>query len=277
MSSKLDFWEKLKIATSFLSGVVLVAIPIVIQAGASNIAQSLETGRVIQELTTDLTRPSEKTRRDIALVALNSAIQPEKQCRVLWMWGCRPNASETDQVVSIAVILLKEFQDESEQAKQVIRQRMLAEEADNLISRIVRPNAVSNPNPNIEVSREQADQTAQAAEIAANVLASSESQVTEPNFTNIRIVYVQYSSDVAKAEMIQKLLQEMGVNVPGLEQVNGIAENSIRYANSLDEDTANRLQALLVEGQGLSFVPAINLENSGYRVPNGQFEIWLKD
>jgi len=277
MSLKLDFWEKLKIATSFLSGVVLVAIPIVIQAGASNIAQSLETGRVIQELTTDLTRPSEKTRRDIALVALNSAIQPEKQCRVLWMWGCRPNASETDQVVSIAVILLKEFQDESEQAKQVIRQRMLAEEADNLISRIVRPNAVSNPNPNIEVSREQADQTAQAAEIAANVLASSESQVTEPNFTNIRIVYVQYSSDVAKAEMIQKLLQEMGVNVPGLEQVNGIAENSIRYANSLDEDTANRLQALLVEGQGLSFVPAINLENSGYRVPNGQFEIWLKD
>ena len=280
MVEKLDFWEKVKISTGFLSSVVLVAIPIVIQVGASNIAQSLETGRIIQQLTEDLTRPNEKTRQDIALVALNSAIKPDESCKFLWAWGCQPNADKNDQVVSIAMIVLKDLQGDSEQAKIIIHQRMPEDRANTLINEVVeqaRGKAISDPNSDAEISPYQAAQVSQAATIAANVLAPPESQPLESNFAGVRIVYIQYRVDAEKAREIQEFLREKGVTVPGIEQVNGIPENSIRYANSADRAMADKLQEELEREQGLSFVTPINLENAEYRVPDGQFEIWLKN
>jgi hypothetical protein len=279
MTEKLDFWEKVKIATGFFSGVVLVAIPIAIQVGASNIAQSLETGRIIQQLITDLTRPSEKTRQDIALVALDAAIKPDKKCKILWLWECQPNARENDQVVSIAVIILKDLQGESEQAKAIIKQRMPEDKANSLISGITRPNAISSLDPNLEssLSFEQAAQTEQAAKIAADVLAPPTNQLPESDFTGIRIVYIQYRSNVEEARAIQDFLRNKGITVADLEKVDGITENSIRYSNSSYAATAKRVQETLEVEYGLSFVDPINLNSVGYRVPDGQFEIWLKN
>ena len=277
MTEKLDFWEKVKIATGFFSGVVLVAIPIAIQVGASNIAQSLETGRIIQQLITDLTRPREKTRQDIALVALDAAIKPDKKCKILWSWGCQNNARENDQVVSIAVIILKDLQGESEQAKAIIKQRMPEDRADSLIGKITRPNAISSRDPNLKSSSEQAAQTAQAAKIAADVLAPPTNQLPESDFAGIRIVYIQYRSNVEEARAIQDFLRNKGITVADLEKVDGITENSIRYANSPYAAMAKILQETLEVEYGLSFVDPINLKSAGYRVPDGQFEIWLKN
>lgn len=278
MAEKLDLWGKLNLLNTFLGSIVLVAIPIAIQFGASKIAQSLETGRMIQQMTTDLANKAEQNRQDIALVALDAAIEPEQRCKFFRPWQCDNYADEHDQVVGIAVIILKDLQGDSEQAKAIIRHRMPSEAAETLITQTVekeRDKVTSNPNPNQEVSPEQADQRAQAAEIAANTLAP------ETNTPDIRIVYIQYRTDATKAKAIQNYLQGQsqyqGITVPAIEQVNGISENSIRYANPAARSVAEDLQQKLESNLQVEFPTLIDLSDSQYRVPDGQFEIWLKD
>jgi hypothetical protein len=95
------------------------------------------------------------------------------------------------------------------------------------------------------------------------------------------IVYIQYESDKAKAEELQKALQKKNIFVPRIERVGGINKNDIRYANAADKQIAENLKVLLETKQGIGIEvedrELIDLSEAGYRIPSGQAEIWLKD
>ncbi|CCI21583.1 hypothetical protein [Microcystis aeruginosa] len=61
--------------------------------------------------------------------------------------------------------------------------------------------------------------------------------------------------------------------------MNGIKENSIRYANSADKPIAEKLRVFLwkknikIEPNPKTFIDL----STKYKVPPGQLEIWLKD
>ncbi|NCR58772.1 MAG: hypothetical protein GPJ01_13725 [Microcystis aeruginosa LL13-06] len=88
-----------------------------------------------------------------------------------------------------------------------------------------------------------------------------------------------YKSDRAKAEKLQKVLQDKGILAPGIEQVNGIKNNDIRYANSSDRSLAENLRDFLKTEKDIQIEDKnlIDLSTKGYKVPPGQLEIWLKD
>ena len=96
------------------------------------------------------------------------------------------------------------------------------------------------------------------------------------NLTGVRLVYIQYNRDEQLAKEIQKVLQDSGISAPGLEKKKDIKENDIRYANSADKQTAEALKKYLEEKETIEFTKPIDLSQAGYRVPLGQFEVWLK-
>jgi hypothetical protein len=296
MAEPPTFWDKFNIFNSFIGSVVLVAIPLVIKVGADSIAQSLETGRIIQQLLSDLSSAEVKTRQDIALVALDAALPPPKTCWVLGLWGCRPREDVPDQVVDIAVIVLKELKTESTQAAEIIKRRR-PETGGELVRQVVSQAAIAQVPSAVDAPIEppttgQAARTAEAAQVAADILTapaltSSSPAPTPPDetrppaadadLTGVRLVYIQYRTDKGQAEALKSLLEAQGVVVPGIEQINGIRENSIRYANTAEQRAAERLQRVLEQNSSVRFDQLIDLKTANYQAPRGQFEVWLSD
>jgi hypothetical protein len=97
------------------------------------------------------------------------------------------------------------------------------------------------------------------------------------DLSGIRLIYIQYRNDKDKAEKVQKYLQEKGISAPGIEQVQGISANDIRYFNTGDQTIAKKLKDNLEQSQNIKFDRLLNLSDAGYRVPAGQLEIWLRD
>lgn len=296
MAEPPTFWDKFNIVNSFISSVVLVAIPLVIKVGADRIAQSLETGRIIQQLLSDLSSAEVKTRQDIALVALDAALPPPKTCWVLGLWGCRLQENTPDQVVDIAVIVLKDLKTESTQAAEIIKRRR-PQTGSELVRQVVSQAAIAQVPSAVDApatppSADQAARTAEAAQVAADILTSpavtgsspppsdpsqTRPPVDNPDLAGVRLVYIQYRTDKAQAEALKDLLQAQGVVVPGIEQINGIRENSIRYASAAEQRAAERLQQAIEQNSSVRFEQLINLKTANYQAPRGQFEVWLSD
>ncbi|MCA2813306.1 MAG: hypothetical protein IM477_12435 [Microcystis sp. M090S1] len=98
------------------------------------------------------------------------------------------------------------------------------------------------------------------------------------------MLYIQYKSDRLTAEKLQKVLQGKGILAAGIQQVNGIKNNDIRYANSSDRSLAENLRDFLKTEKDIQIKDIqiedknlIDLSTKGYKVPPGQLEIWLKD
>jgi hypothetical protein len=305
-----DVWDKAQILgeliTGIVSGIILVAIPIVISVGADKISRSLQTGQLVDSLIEDLTDEAAITRRDIALIALDEAISTQQECTFL-VWGtCQPDETQPDQVAEIATILLKqEIQDsvsevgtvnrESLNASEVIPilKRRKPQEWGNLEARMntliaealntnVRDKVRSEADLAATPSPERAAQVQQSSAVIGSIqtsveeaATSSNSQPTTPSFEGVRLVYIQYEQDKGAAEKIRQLLQDQGISAPGIEQVIGIPGSSIRYSGDGAFDAAKELQRFL-QNQGISSVELIDL-SSNYQVSPGQFEIWLAE
>lgn len=268
--------------------IILGIIPIVIAFGADTIAQSLKRGELVQSLISDLAQPDAK--RDVALIALDAAITKNERCTILWIWRCQ-NDSENDQVVNIAMALvntsisdaLKKGQspEELEVAKRIISNRAgtefyaekigkrYRELASNAQRQVISSVQVTPTSPSEIINKANTSQTLAAIQ-------PSSSPNTIESLAGIRLVYIQYQSNRDLAEKLQKDLQSKGVSAPGIEQVDGIEQNNIRYANAADRQIAENLQAYLEKNQGIQIEQLIDLSRASYRVSSGQFEIWLK-
>ncbi|MBE5230472.1 MAG: hypothetical protein INR81_15665 [Microcystis aeruginosa PMC 728.11] len=304
-NSKKDNWDKFEIFSKFLGAVVLVFIPIVIKLGADSISDSMERGKMIQVLISDFTK-SEQQRKDFALIALDTAIPIKEECTFLWI-NCQPNP-EKDKVVDSAILLLSNLVKnasrdtftrdiEIETTRKIISRRagggnvgekFFCNTLKYQIARIANPTSpqdVSNKSGSGEVVRKVG-----SSDIIANLLndpkclpLTSNNANLSPNLDleGIRIVYIQYRSDEENAKRIRTALQNEKIPAPGIQQVNGIKENSIRYANSADKPIAEKLRVFLWK-KNIKIKPNpktsfIDLSKYHYTVPPGQLEIWLKD
>ncbi len=290
--SEKDNWDKFEIISKFLGAVVLVFIPIVIKLGADSIAQSMQRAKLIQSLTTELV--AGKTKRDIALIALNTAIPNKEKCNKLWFWGCQndlePKTLAEDEVLGIAEALTKrairdaEKQDRSlnledlEVARDIIIYRTHEEYYNEKfkpdIDRLTLLRAISSQD--LKPTKEEILKKAEISEVIS-ILQLSSTATSDSSLKGIRIVYIQYNSNKDKAEELREALQEKNISAPEIDKIDGIEKNDIRYANSADKKIAEELKKFLETEKSIKVESLIDLSEKGYRVPSGQLEIWLKD
>lgn len=299
--SEKDCWDKFDIFSKFLGTVILVAIPIVIGWGADRIAQSMERGKMVQTLISDFTS-NNQPRNDFALIALDTAIPLKKEC-LLGIWFCKPNP-EKDAVVDSALIVLSELvrtasresgkSIEIETTKKIITRRadndFFCQKLQYEISRASR--SISTVNINIgdnsksDYDLNDKDRKGKAAYIINklnNANCSSLEKLqdipSEYDLKGIKWVYIQYNNDRVTADKLQKILQAQNISAPGIEQVQGIKNNDIRYSNPADLQLAKNLQNFLRDKAGIQIEDnnLIDLSKNGYKVPSGQIEVWLKD
>ncbi len=284
MSEK-DKWDKFDI---IFKAIVLGVIPIVIAFGADNIAQSLKRGELVRSLISDLTQPDAK--RDVALIALDAAIPPQQKCSMFGIGACQ-NDPDQDQVVNIAITLIKNSIDDAskkgqspselEVAKRVIYTRASEAYYSGKFDKIYHATASggqSDAISNVQVTPPSAAEKESKAKISQTIAAIQPSTTANRNeqLAGVRLVFIQYKSDRKLTEKLQKSLQTMGVSAPGFQQVSGITQNDIRYANAEDRSIAENLQAYL-KTQDIEIEKLIDLSKANYSVPSGQIEIWLKD
>lgn len=281
-----DRWDKVDI---LLKTIVLGAIPIAIGIGADNIAKSLKRGELVQSLISDLNQAD--TRRDVALIALDAAIEENRDCTVLWLWGCH-DIPKHDQVLKIAEILQSTWIDEAEKkgqspgelkvARDIIETRasktyyeqQYKQRIDDVTSRLHKK-AISSPDFYSDLSSDEISKKENIAQTLAAIQPSG-TKITNEKLSGVRLVYIQYSENNALAKKIQSDLQSAGASAPETQQVDGIQENSLRYSSSSDEKVAQSLQHYLEKDENIQITKLIDLSRAGYRVPSGQFEVWLK-
>jgi len=249
-----DRWDKVDILTKFIASVVLVFIPIVIGFGADRISQSMEGGKIIQLLISDFAQNQQQRRKDFALIALDTAMPQKKECTILWLFNCKTNPDK-DTVIDAAVLSLSDLvrrastspstSIEIETTKKIITKRsdrgyfckMLKE-----ISSKVRATSALDPNSGSDLKDKKRkarantiiitlfdDNSCSSSLSESPSIAVSESPspslILSPN--DFKIVYIQYRSDIDQAKRLKEALQNRKIYTPGIEQVNGIKENSM--------------------------------------------------
>ncbi len=327
-SNDKDFWDKLQIlgelAASLVGGIILVIIPIMIGISGDKIARSFQTGELVDNLITELTEKEATAKRDIALIALDAAVEPKQKCVILGFLNCQIDEDQPDQVAEIAEILIRTQAKETrqlllassldEQAEELSKQREALdaskvsqvlikrrpEQGKEFLKRLyltyenivandprLRENVRSDVNSSASPLPEKVNQVQQSSELADGLQTPvSEAATTTEETSNanddslagkgVRLVYIQYGRNRENAQKIQEEIQDSGVSAPGIEQVNDIRENSVRYSSADDLEAAEELKTFL-EALNISNVKLIDLSQSNYQIAAGQFEIWLKD
>jgi hypothetical protein len=303
-NSKKDNWDKYKIgfdiAIKFIEVVLLGSIALLIKFGADNIAQSLERGKLIQTLSEQLVQTDAK--RDIALIALNEALPGDKNFHCTTEEECQKGLKH-DQVFRVTEIVANQLiknamkvlqspnsenlipdQDEIQIAKEIIVDKTNQVYYDgkfgntwNAIQSRSHPKSRSNEDVSHKATPQEAIAKNNISEVAIAPTIASASK--DSNLKGIRLVYIQYRSDEPKAKKLQMALQERNIAAPGIEKVDTIKNNDIRYANSQDLQLAKNLRDFLKANTGIQIedTELIDLSTKRYKVPSGQLEIWLKD
>jgi hypothetical protein len=271
-----DIWDILDI---LVGNIILVAIPIVIGVVGNNISQSLEKGQLVDSLLDDLTT---ENRQDIALIALDAAIPPPK------------SEEEDDQVVEIAKVVLKgriaqetpsvQAQNQNQRkldsstASRIIQHRKpqtgkdlvaaITIEALNELPSEKKRSLLDLSDPK-QVKSNTITAQKQTAEVIADVLPS-----------DVKLTYIQYKTNLRIAEELRTYLQDKGVVTPRIEQVKSIKRDDIRFSSESDRKNAEKLKSEIEkffrEKHNITKdFELIDLSTRGYKVPSGQFEIWI--
>lgn len=275
-----DRWDKFDIVAKFVSSVALVAIPIVIGYYADRIKQSLERAKLVESLIAELTDDEKQKRRDLALLALESASPAQQQCSFLGLIGCHQDEMTPDLVIEVAKVVYQgtSSERESRTAWKIYKRRTgkTEEEVISDLSEGKRP--ISQPDPQATPAQNEVERKATAAETIASQVTSPETQTRENKWSDVRLVFIQYRSDPDKARRVQQALRQNGILAPGIERVPGIKQNDIRYSGVDDREAAGNLRIYLANSLNISIDPQNLVDlSSRYKVPPGQFEIWLKD
>jgi hypothetical protein len=269
---------------------ILGLIHIAIGVAANGVADSLKRGQLIQSLVGNLSQRD--TTRDIALIALNDAITANKKCHVLGLFKCSVDVNNAP-VSQISSVLIGDSPDEALEKQQspkelAVAKYILTESARGDIrfydekfgrkSRELKANAqsVAISNTDVRPSQEEIAKQANIAQTIAALDTKKTKGSESVSWPGIRLVYFQCGSDLDLAKRVQSLLVSNKVAAPGTEQVQGVSRSSIRYSGAADKPAAESLRLLLMKEIGIDIDDMIDLSMSGYRVPSGQFEVWVK-
>lgn len=275
-----DGWDKFDI---LFKSLVLGLIPIVIGVAASNVADSLKRGQLIQSLVSTLSERDSK--RDISLLALNEAIKVREKC-FLYFFACKPD-TDNDPVSQIAVLLIRSSMEEAKGRNQQPRELAVAKHiltrsnrADPLFYKkefgFLEQSAQTKARSNVSGAAETPDQASESASISQALATLAPTSSPSQSLEGIRLVFIQYEKQVDLAKKIQASLKDNNVSAPGTEQVQGIRGASIRYSSLADRAAAENLQKFIQEKANIQINNLVDLSKSGYRVPRGQLEIWVQ-
>ena len=277
-----DLWDKSEVIIKLIGSVVLVAIPVMISIGANRISQSMERGKLVESLLSELTNEQVKMRRDLALIALDAAVPPPEKCKVLGVFKCSIDETRPDMVAEVAVVLWRQLDDRSEstQAAKIIIKRKPTTHTAILTSDV---QVTSAPDPVARVDTQESKRIAQKAEIVSRLVVQPVERLNQVRMrpdaalAGVKAVYVQYRDDRKAAEQIRDALLEKGVSVPRLELVPGIRQNDIRYSSPDEREAAQRLRDFLHTDLQIQINDdkLIDLSGRGYKAPPGQFEVWI--
>lgn len=275
-----DKWDKFDI---LFKSFVLGLIPIVIGVAASNVADSLKRGQLIQSLVATLSEPDSK--RDISLVALNEAIKVREKC-FLYLLACKPD-TDNDPVSQIAILLIRSSIEEAKVKNQQPRELAVAK---HILTRSKRAdpefydrefgflkNSVqSKARSSVTGAAGSPEQVSESANLSQALATLAPTSSLPQALEGIRLVFIQYEKQDDLAKRIQQSLSNNNVSAPGIEQVQGIQGASIRYSGPADHAVAKNLQTFLEAKVGIKISNLVDLSQSGYRVPRGQLEIWVQ-
>lgn len=275
-----DSWDKFDI---LFKSIVLGLIPIVIGVAASNVADSLKRGQLIQSLVATLSERDSK--RDISLVALNEAIKVRQNC-LFYFFACKPD-TDNDPVSQIAVLLIRSSIEEAKGKNQQPRELAVAKHILTKSDRgdpvfykkefgYLEESAQSKARSNVTAAAQTPEKAAESANISQALATLAPASLPTQSLEGIRLVFIQYENQVELAKNIQAFLKRENVSAPGTEKVQGIRGASIRYSGPSDRMAAENLQRFIHAKAKIKIENLIDLSQSDYRVPSGQLEVWVQ-
>ena len=115
--------------------------------------------------------------------------------------------------------------------------------------------------------------------VAATSLLGAATEIKAPNLlADVKVLYIQYRLGSAKAEQVRQHFKSKGVFAPGIQHIDKIVQYDIRYPNGSSLEAASQLQKEVAATLGISAgtIKLIDLSKR-FKVPDGQFEIWLNE
>lgn len=255
-----DFWDIADVVAKIASSVFLAVLAYVIPTASQRIAASLDTARLVQTLIADLTTANEQTRQDLALIALNrsvgdhnSALVTEIAERIYFDLSARDTLQQGFGRVAFSVLASRD----PERANFV--KDSIQAEADSARGQIV-----STPN----IDSVGTTMPSPQGELIARI--------------HSKVAYIQFAGERerALAEGLKGELAAAGFYAPGIDQVDGVYNNWIRYFHDTDAANAQRAKDIVerylrANGREVQF-RVQNLSPRGFRAPEGQIEVWMR-
>jgi hypothetical protein len=268
-NSEKDWWDKADILGKLLAGVLLALIAVFIKVGTDRIAISQQRGELVRSLITDLTTKDQRTRQDIALIALNHAIGEQDaglvteiaERLVVDTTGYSAEDRASSQALgSIAFqILRKRDPARADSVKRFVMARFEETVADSATRAALLPSDTTQGR----------DSTGTVTDLLARVNSPS-------------VIFMQVGATVP-SELVNRLqgrLVRNGFAVPAAQviQDTGIP-SSVRYFYATDREHARRAGEVLndvLRTFGFEVPPRVQLI-SGFegRARRGAMEIWI--
>lgn len=269
-----DRWDKLDIVGKLISGVVLALIAVIIKSGTDRIAAAQHRGELVRALIADLTTKDQRTRQDIALIALDHSVGDDNpqlvieiaERLVLDTTGySTADRAETQTLGSVAFRVLKKRNPaRADSLKHELEQRFAAGVSSDSG---VRASLRSDPDTSRPLAAK--DSSARAATSLISPVSSN-------------VVFLQFQGNVRREAMerLRKSLDEAGFVAPGVEYIAKPFRSSVRYfypEDSLQAARAAKISADFLQRERLNAGPVSlqNMSRRGLRVPRGQIEVWL--
>lgn len=269
-----DKWDKLDIVGKVISGVVLALIAVIIKSGTDRIAAAQHRGELVRALIADLTTRDQRTRQDIALIALDHSVGDDNpqlvieiaERLVLDTTGySTADRAETQTLGSVAFkVLKKRNPTRADSLKRELEQRFASGVSSDSG---VRASLRSDPDTARPLATK--DSSAQAA-----------TSLIRPVSSNV--VFLQFQGKVRREAMerLRKSLDEASFVAPGVEYIAKPFRSSVRYfypEDSLQAARAAKVTTDFLQKERLNagLVNLQNMSRRGLRVPRGQIEVWL--
>ena len=260
---KKDIWDKLDILGKLTSSIIFVLIALFLKIGADKIAVSLETGSLVQSLITDLTTLNQKTRQDVALIALDHTVGDEKPQLVseiaqrIFEDLVKSNPSEQDSALGSVAwkICLRRDPQSAEQQ----REQMLIAQVNELQK--LRPQEGKGAKPQIEKP-------------------TVKTRLLSETFPNLVYIQFQPEDQRERMESLRNYLNQNGYYAPGVEHVKDNFNPGVRFFHpgdaTLAEEVARVTETFMQEKGRELKLRIIDLSGKGYKVREHLVEIWLK-
>lgn len=273
-----DAWDKADIIGKLFSGVVLAMIAFFVKTGTDDIAAAQHRGELVRSLLADLTTNEQRTRQDLALIALNHSVGAQNPLLVIEiaerLVSDTTGYSAGDRAASQAL---------SSVAFLILQQRDPAR-ADSLTGHLHRRfEAQASSDTAVRAALRSAPDTGSRVPTAggSDSAARAVNDLLAPLSSGVVFIQFQGALERKVMEKLRGRFSQSGFAAPGVERIATPFVNSVRYFHAEDAalaDSAAIITRAFIKDEGLN-LPEVRVQNMSerrLRVPRGQIEVWIR-